>query len=515
MGEMRDLRHYVAAVLAAVFIGSVGILIHTIGGAVPIMTVTFLRLGIGAAFMGGVGLLFDKSLFKIKGRDVMNCAFVGLLIAIAISLFHIAFTYLTVAQVYLMDAMFPFFIILFVVHAFREKIYGSDILALVAGAVGVMIMSPLSFVSTLGTTIMFIKIIVYASELVYLRKGKTSSQFKSTFWYFAFATLFLLPFPLVYGFGDIGGALLPVALLGIVVTGVGSLCLNFARRGMYSEELSIILVTVTTLTGVASAVLLAGETLAPHVVIGGCVLVFAGCYINWMRLRGIGKKKGEAEKGELPFSSGRGGGIAPATQPGDIEKRKMKNFFLNREPYMIVGMIGAVLLMTTLGFFALWAFIKPLFVWVVAVLAIFFTRRTDLWYLGMEIHFPLAFLMTYAFGLWFSIPMILASFYLVFKARPDQGTGVIVQLISLSVMMLLANYFQGIYGASITLGQFSFAFLISIILVQILDAVLSVKLAPAPVFKVAVAHTLDVVVNYYVMMFIGYQALKFFFTIQG
>ena len=191
--------------------------------------------------------------------------------------------------------------------------------------------------------------------------------------------------------------------------------------------------------------------------------------------------------------------------------KRILSLLKNKELYIIFGIV-AILLIAVGGItFLLWGFMKPLFVWVFSLLLIFFTRRTDLWYMGIEVHFFLTFALAYVFGPWFALSIIYLAFYAVFKVRPDQFHGVMIQGVSLTVVAVVSHFVSSSYGAGIMTSKFVLIAIITIIAAQLLDGFLSITFCPAPPIKVFIMHTLDVVINYFFISFAGFKLLAFLF----
>jgi hypothetical protein len=194
-------------------------------------------------------------------------------------------------------------------------------------------------------------------------------------------------------------------------------------------------------------------------------------------------------------------------------KKPGKNILLQKETWMVIGAVAIALVIVSFVFAFLWNKFILMFYWVIGALAIFLTRRKDFWYMGIEIHFPLAFYMTYAFGWMFAFSMVIIAYLCVWKVRPDQGHGIMIQMTSLNVMMLLSLVMKHFYGTSLGAGKFLFIFLICFISVQLLDGILSKMFCPSPPLKILIIHSLDVIINFYVAKFIGYKFLMYLFTL--
>jgi hypothetical protein len=55
--------------------------------------------------------------------------------------------------------------------------------------------------------------------------------------------------------------------------------------------------------------------------------------------------------------------------------------------------------------------------------------------------------------------------------------------------------------------------LISIVIVQIWDGILSKMFCPAPPMKIVIIHTLDLIINYYIARFVGYEIILYLMTL--
>jgi len=192
---------------------------------------------------------------------------------------------------------------------------------------------------------------------------------------------------------------------------------------------------------------------------------------------------------------------------------KGKNIAAHRETWIMICGVVIALVIITIIFMLLWNRFTVMFYWVIGALLIFFTRKTDLWYMGIEIHFPIAFFMSYVFGPLFAFSMIITSYAAVWKVRPDQGHGIMIQFTSLSIMIGLSLLLKYFYGSGITSSQFVWGFLIIVVLVQLVDGILSKLFCPSPPLKIVIIHSLDIIISYYVARFIGYKIITYLFTL--
>lgn len=153
--------------------------------------------------------------------------------------------------------------------------------------------------------------------------------------------------------------------------------------------------------------------------------------------------------------------------------------------------------------------IKILGLWAISVAFFFVMRLPDSWKMGAELFFLFTFIYSYAFGLFFVLPLVYVSFFLVTRIRYDEVQGVLVHFIILTGLAITAQQFRNLYGLAITPGQFIFAIVGSIIGWLIVDTIITPRIAPVPVPKLIITHVLQIIVSYYTATFFGYKVLKF------
>ncbi|MFH1450595.1 MAG: hypothetical protein ABIF92_01295 [archaeon] len=193
-----------------------------------------------------------------------------------------------------------------------------------------------------------------------------------------------------------------------------------------------------------------------------------------------------------------------------LVKRKGDNIILQRETWILVGGALIALFVFTVIFSILWGKFTLMFYWLIGALAIFLTRKTDLWKMGIEIHFPLVFMTGYAFGPLFAFSMFIIAYAGVWKMRPDEGSGVMIQTVTLSLMLGFSQITKFVYGAGINAWQFFIAFAVSLLIAQLIDGVLSKMFCPSAPMKIVILHSLDLIINIYVIRLIGFQILRYF-----
>jgi drug/metabolite transporter (DMT)-like permease len=113
-----------------------------------------------------------------------------------------------------------------------------------------------------------------------MRKEDIDHDIGDVFWFFLFATLLLLPFPFIYGFGDVGAVLPWILGLGALSTGLGYLFYNLALEKIEAEIASIVEMIGVPIISVLLAVIIINEDLSAQIIIGGLVLVISGVYLE-------------------------------------------------------------------------------------------------------------------------------------------------------------------------------------------------------------------------------------------
>ncbi len=191
-------------------------------------------------------------------------------------------------------------------------------------------------------------------------------------------------------------------------------------------------------------------------------------------------------------------------------KSKMAQFSKKHFYLLLTGIFGIIitiiLSMTFLSPYTL----KLAGLWIVSFVFFFAMRYPDSWKMGLEVFYLFTFIYAYVFDVFFTLPIIFLSFWLVTRFRPDELNGVVVHLVVLTGLALTARLFYGWYGIAITADQFLFALMLSTIIWLIADAIIALKTAPVPLPKLVITHSLETIVTYYAATFFGYKALQFF-----
>lgn len=271
---------YLYIILAAICLGTIGIFVKTIGDSVHFMTLNFLRVFIGFLTALIFCPILDKRTFKVSKSDIKLYALLGFIIAISFSLTNIAFLHAPVQNVSLITSMTPFFVLIFAYLILKEEITRIKIVTLILAVLGLIILNPLRAEGFLGNILGLCVAVIDGLMITLMRKAdKKIVGIGDVLWFFFFASLFLLPFPFIYGIGNN----IPLALilgLGVISTGFAYLFYNLAMEKIEAEIASIIVMITTPLAAISFAVLFINEQLNFQIIAGGSILILAGVYLE-------------------------------------------------------------------------------------------------------------------------------------------------------------------------------------------------------------------------------------------
>ena len=112
-----------------------------------------------------------------------------------------------------------------------------------------------------------------------MRRERKKHGVGDVLWFIFFASIFLLPFPFVYGLGEITTIIPYLLLLGIVSTGMAYLFYNLALEKLEAEVSSIIVILVNPLIAITLAYFILGEMLSIRMIVGGVILLTSSLYL--------------------------------------------------------------------------------------------------------------------------------------------------------------------------------------------------------------------------------------------
>ena len=271
------MKEYISMFIAAICLGTIGIFVKFIGGGVSSMTLNFYRVFFAFITLLVISPFLDKNTFKVSRNDLLMYALIGFFLAVSLSLNNVAFKLAPVQNVSLITSLFPFFVLIFAYFLLKEEITKKKIIALIIALIGLVIINPIKAEGTLGN---FLSLLIAALDgllAALMRKEDKTHSIGDVVWFFLFASIFLLPFPFIYGIGEIS---IFVILLGVISTGLAYLFYNYALESLEAEIGSMIILIVAPIVAIMGAFIFLGENINLRVLIGGLVLIGSGIYLE-------------------------------------------------------------------------------------------------------------------------------------------------------------------------------------------------------------------------------------------
>jgi drug/metabolite transporter (DMT)-like permease len=272
------MRTAVYMVLTGICLGLIGVFVKLIGHAVPVMTLNFLRVFIGFIFLLIWVPSIDRGVFHISRRDWGEFALMGFLIAVSFSLYNAANLYAPIANVVLLNYTYPFFVSLLAYFFLGERITRIDVMTLIVAFSGIALINPIQPQFFYGSMLCLVQAAIYAVLITYMRFVDRTHGIGVTLWFLFFASLFLLPFPFIYGLGDLSSVLHWIILLGCVCTGLAYILYNLALEEMEAHVASMFAMLVTPLIAISTAFLVLNEEPSANVFLGGFLILSAGLF---------------------------------------------------------------------------------------------------------------------------------------------------------------------------------------------------------------------------------------------
>ncbi len=278
------LTHKYAIVLSGILTGTAGVMLTLIGGSIPVMSSVFLRVFLATLLFLVVMSFVDKRFYAVSGKDLRNYALVGLTLAGTFSLYFWAIHFYNISSVTLILSSYVIFVAIFASIFLKEKLRKAHKVSIALAIIGLAIVSPFSGkFNIIGTLLALGSAVVYAIFLVYSRYTEKRHSIGSIFWIFLFATLYLTPFVIKSGFGEMGSVAYYVLIMGLISTGVAYLLFLYGLKKVKAETAAVLTIVSHSLSALFFAVFLIGETLSVRLTIGGIILISSGIYLLYSK----------------------------------------------------------------------------------------------------------------------------------------------------------------------------------------------------------------------------------------
>ncbi len=283
---------YLKVLIAALILASIGILTKLIGSDIHPLVIGFYRAFFATITLAILCPIIDKTTFKPKKKDLKMYIFIGFMFALTMSLTSLAYINTPIQNITLITSTAPFFVLLFAYFLLRERITKTKIITLIIAIIGLIIINPIKAEGSIWNILAIIIAAVDGFLVVMMRKEDKSHPIGDVFWFFTFASIFLLPFAIIFGPGKIS---IYAILIGLVTTGVGYFFYNLGLEKIEAEIGSIIMTITIPVVSIIFAVTIINEKLVPTTLIGGAILIAAGVYLEThnktLKAKGIHKRK--------------------------------------------------------------------------------------------------------------------------------------------------------------------------------------------------------------------------------
>ncbi len=285
-------------IIAAVLLAGIGILTKLIGTDIHPGVIAFYRVFFAMITLAILCPFVDKTTFKPARKDLSMFAVIGLVFAVNLGLSTYVYLKAPIQNLSAIAAICPFFVLILNYFILREKITRTKIITLIIAIVGLLIINPFKVG---GETLIYgfalFLAVLDAMIIVLMRKENANHTIGDTFWFFFFATIFLLPFPVVFGLGKLS---IYVFIIGLISTGLGYFFYNLGLEKLEAEVATIIATITIPIVSVVLAVIILREKLNPPVLIGGAILIASGVYLEThnktLKAKGIHKRKWSSKK---------------------------------------------------------------------------------------------------------------------------------------------------------------------------------------------------------------------------
>lgn len=271
---------------------TIGVFVKLTDGRIPIQTLNFYALSFAAVFLLIALPLATGQRQHFPRDNLKDTAFIGLLIALQISVFNFAMTVAPIANVVIFWSIAPFFTFIFSWLFLGEKAHRSYILIFAVAITGIVLAKPLQGGHMLGNLVALADGAVYAAMVTYMRyEGKTETG-NDIAWSMLAGAVILSPFLLFFGPGDVTGTIhyqalrldLPVMLwalcLGVVSTGFAYLGISIVLKTLNANVYSLVDIIVSPIVASTLGYLIFAEVPAQGMIYGGALLLGAGFWLT-------------------------------------------------------------------------------------------------------------------------------------------------------------------------------------------------------------------------------------------
>ena len=274
------MKKFTYMILAGILWGFIGISVKLIDHEINPFSLNFFRFLTAFIILLILSPMLGKEKTGLKRENFKPYIIIGFLFALTSSLFVFAVSRTTISDTVLLQSVQPFFLMFIAYFWLKEKITATKIVTLIIGLVGIYIINPLHSGDFIGNMASLISGALFAVLTAYMRYEDKKMHHTSTLWYMLFATIFMIPFPFIFGIGMLAKNILYVLMLGGLGTGIAYLFYNLALEKMEAEVAALFAMILLPLSSIVLGIIIIGEIPSLKVIIGGIILLGSGVYLE-------------------------------------------------------------------------------------------------------------------------------------------------------------------------------------------------------------------------------------------
>lgn len=279
------MRPYFYLLSASLGFATIGVLVKSIGNSMNIMSLNFFRVLFAFIMLLILCPRLDRNIFQVTKKDLRLYAIIGFLIAVGISTYNAAIILSTISNTVILTYTYPFFVLLISSILLKEQIRKFEIVSILGAFLGIVIINPFSSIHVIGNLLAIISAINFAILISLIRyESRVYTPGKALF-SFLFASLFLVPFPFIFGTEGFMENLVYIIPLGMFSTALAHVFMIYALEKIETKVVSILDTITTPVLSIILAYIIIGETLTPNILVGGSILILSGVWLFSMKRR--------------------------------------------------------------------------------------------------------------------------------------------------------------------------------------------------------------------------------------
>jgi len=274
------MKKFLPIIIAGLLFGFIGISVKLINNEINPFALNFFRFLAAFLVLLMLSPLIDSDSLKINKKNLGSSIITGLLFAVTTSLFVFSVSKTTISNAVLLQSIQPFFIMFIAYFSLSERITKTKIITLVIALIGIYVINPITTGNLTGNITALASGLAFAVLTVYMRYEDKKLHHTSTLWYMFFAAVFMIPFPILFGVGELAKNILYILMLGGLGTGLAYFLYNLSLERIEAEMASLFTMILLPLSSIILGILIIKEKLLLNTVIGGLILLISAIYLE-------------------------------------------------------------------------------------------------------------------------------------------------------------------------------------------------------------------------------------------